>query len=114
MVVGRLGRLGDWRLEIGGTGSAEWDDSCHSEFCSGCSRWIAKSSSQGLNLAIQAKQMLKSHSVDPVPLNGPALELHPVERAALAHYRLVAIHPFIDGNGRTARLVMNLLLIREG
>jgi Fic family protein len=47
-------------------------------------------------------------------LNGPALGLHPVERAAIAHHRLVAIHPFIDGNGRTARLVMNLLLMREG
>jgi len=47
-------------------------------------------------------------------LNGPAPSLHPVERAALAHHRLVAIHPFIDGNGRTARLVMNLLLMREG
>jgi Fic family protein len=47
-------------------------------------------------------------------LDGPALALHAVERAALAHHRLVAIHPFIDGNGRTARLVMNLLLIREG
>jgi Fic family protein len=31
-----------------------------------------------------------------------------------AHYRLVAIHPFTDGNGRTARLLMNLLLLREG
>jgi Fic family protein len=31
-----------------------------------------------------------------------------------AHYRLVAIHPFFDGNGRTARLLMNLLLLREG
>lgn len=39
---------------------------------------------------------------------------HPVERAALAHHRLVSIHPFLDGNGRTARLVMNLLLMREG
>jgi Fic family protein len=47
-------------------------------------------------------------------LNGPALTLHPVERAALAHHRLVAIHPFIDGNGRAARLVMNLLLMRQG
>jgi Fic family protein len=47
-------------------------------------------------------------------LSGPAQSLHPVERAALAHYRLVAIHPFIDGNGRTARLVMNLLLLRDG
>lgn len=39
---------------------------------------------------------------------------HPVELAALAHHRLVAIHPFIDGNGRTARLVMNLILLRAG
>jgi Fic family protein len=40
--------------------------------------------------------------------------LHPVILAAQAHYRLVAIHPFVDGNGRTARLVMNLLLMRRG
>lgn len=31
-----------------------------------------------------------------------------------AHYRLTAIHPFADGNGRTARLLMNLVLIRGG
>jgi len=47
-------------------------------------------------------------------LNGPGLALHPVERASLAHHRLVTVHPFIDGNGRTARLVMNLLLMGEG
>lgn len=47
-------------------------------------------------------------------LNGPALALHPIERAAVAHHRLVVIHPFLDGNGRTARLVMNLLLMRDG
>jgi Fic family protein len=47
-------------------------------------------------------------------LKGLAMELHPVERAALAHHRLVAIHPFIDSNGRTARLVMSLLLLRDG
>lgn len=47
-------------------------------------------------------------------LHGEAKALHPVERAALAHHRLAAIHPFIDGNGRTARLVMNLLLLRDG
>src|SRR6185436_8783806 len=40
--------------------------------------------------------------------------LHPVELAALAHHQITAIHPFIDGNGRTARLVMNLLLFRAG
>ena len=35
-----------------------------------------------------------------------------IEIAAMAHHKLVAIHPFIDGNGRTARLVMNLLLMQ--
>lgn len=39
---------------------------------------------------------------------------HPVLVAAHAYYGLVAIHPFADGNGRTARLLMNLLLIRAG
>lgn len=39
---------------------------------------------------------------------------HPVALAALAHHKLVAIHPFIDGNGRTARLVMNLILMQAG
>jgi Fic family protein len=34
--------------------------------------------------------------------------------AAEAHLRLVTIHPFADGNGRTARLLMNLLLLQEG
>lgn len=43
-----------------------------------------------------------------------ALKLHPLEYAAIAHYRLVSIHPFRDGNGRTARLLMNLLLLRSG
>ena len=38
----------------------------------------------------------------------------PVALAAQAHHRMVAIHPFIDGNGRTARLVMNLILMRAG
>ncbi|GAB4457422.1 MAG: Fic family protein [Armatimonadaceae bacterium] len=40
--------------------------------------------------------------------------LHPVERAAQTHYRFVAIHLFQDGNGRVARLLMNLMLLREG
>ena len=41
-------------------------------------------------------------------------KLHPVELAAYAHRRLVDIHPFQDGNGRTARLLMNLILINQG
>ncbi len=36
------------------------------------------------------------------------------ETAFEAHFRLVSIHPFEDGNGRTARLLMNLVLIRAG
>lgn len=48
-------------------------------------------------------------------LNSPeAWGLHPIEYAAIAHYRLVYIHPFVDGNGRTSRLLMNLRLIQAG
>ena len=43
-----------------------------------------------------------------------ATDLHPVELAAEAHYRLVTIHPFTDGNGRTARLLMNMVLLMSG
>ena len=41
-----------------------------------------------------------------------ALQLHPVERAAHANHKLVFIHPFVDGNGRTSRLLMNLILMQ--
>jgi Fic family protein len=40
--------------------------------------------------------------------------LHPVTRAAHAHFWLVDIHPFADGNGRVARLLTNLLLLQAG
>lgn len=40
--------------------------------------------------------------------------LHPVLLAADMHWMLAGIHPFIDGNGRTSRLLMNLILIRNG
>lgn len=39
---------------------------------------------------------------------------HPAIIAADAHFKLVTIHPFVDGNGRTARLLMNLLLMQAG
>ena len=42
------------------------------------------------------------------------MNLHPVERAIRVHVDFVGIHPFIDGNGRTARLLMNLELIKSG
>ena len=40
--------------------------------------------------------------------------LNPVELATVFHHKFVWIHPFFDGNGRTIRLVMNLLLMRTG
>ena len=39
---------------------------------------------------------------------------HPVLLAAEMHERLVTIHPFVDGNGRTSRLLMNLILLSHG
>ncbi|XP_057600955.1 protein adenylyltransferase FICD isoform X1 [Hippopotamus amphibius kiboko] len=73
-------------------------------------------------------QVLVGHHVPPHPqevekqmqefiqwLNSEdAMSLHPVEFAALAHYKLVHIHPFVDGNGRTSRLLMNLILMQAG
>ncbi len=48
-------------------------------------------------------------------LNSSAAEqIHPIELASQVHYRFVAIHPFRDGNGRTGRLLMNLVLLRRG
>ncbi len=48
-------------------------------------------------------------------LNSPASqEIHPVIRAGIVHYVLVAIHPFVEGNGRTARAFATLVMLREG
>ena len=41
-------------------------------------------------------------------------KIHPILIAAYLHDELVRIHPFIDGNGRTSRLLMNLYLLRHG
>jgi Fic family protein len=46
--------------------------------------------------------------------NSAGRNLHPVELAAVFHHRLVYIHPFFDGNGRTTRLAMNVTLLRAG
>ncbi len=40
--------------------------------------------------------------------------LHPVILAAEMHERLVSVHPFLDGNGRTSRLLMNVILLMNG
>lgn len=39
---------------------------------------------------------------------------HPIESAALFHLKFEGIHPFIDGNGRTGRLVLNFTLMQHG
>lgn len=43
-----------------------------------------------------------------------AKTLHPIFRAAITHYQLVFIHPFVEGNGRTARALATLLLYSQG
>ncbi|MFA7070468.1 MAG: Fic family protein, partial [Sulfurimonas sp.] len=41
-------------------------------------------------------------------------KLHPIALASFVHIEFVKIHPFVDGNGRTSRLLMNLELIKAG
>lgn len=47
-------------------------------------------------------------------MNSPEIkDIHPIIKAGIAHYVLVAIHPFVEGNGRTARAFATLVLIKE-
>jgi Fic family protein len=55
----------------------------------------------------QMEQMIKWY-------DNEAQKLHPVERGAMLHAIFVGIHPFIDGNGRTSRLLLNLELMKAG
>ena len=82
------------------------------------------------NAGAWRKQNVRISGADHVPPDASALpgmmeafvawhakaeaELHPVELAARTHGDFVKIHPFLDGNGRTARLLMNLDLLRRG
>jgi Fic family protein len=47
-------------------------------------------------------------------INGAGLEYDPVIRAGIAHHGFEAVHGFEDGNGRVGRLLLNLMLMREG
>ena len=47
-------------------------------------------------------------------VNSNPWQLNPIELATVFHHRFVYIHPFFDGNGRTVRLAMNLILLKEG
>lgn len=75
----------------------------------------------------QAVQIFGSDHVPPNPLKVPALmddvfatydedvkTEHPVIAGAKLHFNVLTVHPFVDGNGRTARLVNNLHLIKHG
>lgn len=61
--------------------------------------------------AIEVPKLVKE-LVDWIKVNKK--KFHPVEFAAFIHYKLVAIHPFFDGNGRTSRLLMNVVLMQVG
>lgn len=48
-------------------------------------------------------------------LNSPeSADVHPILKAGIAHYVLVSIHPFVEGNGRSIRAFTNLIMGREG
>ena len=47
-------------------------------------------------------------------IGGNQKKMHGVELSAIMHHKFVHIHPFFDGNGRTARLLMNVLLLQKG
>jgi hypothetical protein len=104
------------------------------------SKRISASTSAGVNVLARidddnagryrqvAVRIAGARHIPPEPWDVPALmddlvtwmasraarKLHPIERASIAHHRFVAIHPFVDGNGRTGRLLLNLLLFRDG
>lgn len=73
------------------------------------------------NVVISGAQHLPPHFLEIPPAMKKLItwyqnsdELHPVKRAAKLHVDFVGIHPFVDGNGRTSRLLMNFELLRSG
>lgn len=62
---------------------------------------------QFINLQSEMETLIKWYE-------GKSNQLHPIEKAALVHAIFVKVHPFIDGNGRTARLLLNLELMKNG
>ena len=59
-------------------------------------------------------QIKLSELLDELVVYIQTARVHPCLKAAQAHLQLVSIHPFVDGNGRTARLLMNLMLLQAG
>ncbi len=94
-------------------------------------QWISKTiqigqyKNQPNNVKTQTGEMHYFASPDDVPMLMQQLvewfnmarhnaKIHPSVLAAFVHHRFVAIHPFDDGNGRLARILMNLLLMQQG
>lgn len=59
----------------------------------------------------QIEGMMKQFEKDLTNLKS---KLHPISYAATIHNKFLTIHPFMDGNVRTARLLMNLILMKAG
>lgn len=68
----------------------------------------------GSKYAVSKHNDIKNHIKDLCLWINTRDKYHPVEFAALLHKKFVFIHPFKDGNGRVARLLMNAALIQEG
>ena len=62
---------------------------------------------QSFEVQSQMQEFIKKY-------NENVTQLHPIELASFVHIEFVKIHPFVDGNGRTSRLLMNLELIKAG
>lgn len=65
---------------------------------------------------VQVPSMMEefSHWLEKITLSSYQTKISPVILACAAHTWFVYIHPFVDGNGRTARILMNLVLMRHG
>lgn len=68
----------------------------------------------GANVEFPLPRDVPYHMVEFIQWLDTQQNVHPVQVAADAHFKFVSIHPFVDGNGRTARLLMNLILIING
>lgn len=69
---------------------------------------------KGTNVEFPLPHKVPYHVAEFVQWLESQQDIPPVRIAADAHFKLVTIHPFVDGNGRTARLLMNLILILNG
>lgn len=69
----------------------------------------------GSNYSVSRETDIEKHMIQLCNwMNENRSKLHPIEFAAKLHKEFVFIHPFIDGNGRCARLLMNTALIQDG